>query len=420
MQASDGNLYGTTSGGTGPNQVFTWGTVFGMTPAGQLTTLHSFDVTDGANPDLGLVEDTNGNLYGETYFGGTQYNGTIFSLPVGLDRLAEKQTRSRKTGANINTPRPDRAGATGVRFSGNLAVFSGLPGTKSRTLELAVAAARSTKATSTTAKARSFTQDLTTVLDFDGANGALPYFASLIQGADGNLYGTTEGGGTFDQGNVFQVTPGGTLTTLYTFCSQTNCTDGAEPFAGLVQASNGKFYGTTTEGGANGAAGTVFEITSGGQLTTLYNFCSQPDCADGVFNEAPLVQANNGNLYGTTAGGGADGEGTVFEMTPAGQLTTLYSFCSQANCSDGANPYAGLLQASNGNLYGTTAGGGASGAGDRLPDYAGGPADHPLQLLFPTGLHRRHLPLRGASTSRQREPLRNDPFRRGKQRRHGL
>ncbi|MGA9931351.1 MAG: choice-of-anchor tandem repeat GloVer-containing protein, partial [Terriglobales bacterium] len=387
IQASDGNLYGTTEqGGTTG-----YGTAFGITPGGQLSTVHSFALTDGAFPYGGLVQDASGNLYGTTYFGGTQYNGTIFSLPVGLDRLPERQTSSRKTEANINTHRPDLTGANdlglggkaaadffsrrpdlpgaaGVRLSGEVAVVPGLPGTKVRIPELAGAVAGPMRMTTapagkTKSKAKSSGQSLSTLLNFDGANGAFPYFTSLIQGTDGNLYGTTESGGTFDQGYIFKVTPGGTLSQLYTFCSQANCTDGAEPFAGLVQATNGNFYGTTSEGGANGAAGTVFEVTSAGRLTTLYNFCSQSGCADGLEPYAGLIQGTDGNFYGTTLFGGANDLGTVFKITPGGTLTTLYSFCSQNGCTDGEVPYAGLVQGTDGNFYGTTVAGGANGAG---------------------------------------------------------
>src|SRR5271156_3730450 len=130
------------------------------------------------------------------------------------------------------------------------------------------------------------------------------------------------------------MTPAGQLTTLYSFCSQSGCTDGANPIAGLVQATNGNLYGTTYFGGTNGL-GTVFEITPAGQLTTLYSFCSQSGCTDGATPYAGLVQATNGNLYGTTSEGGTNFAGTVFDITPAGQLTTLYSFCSQPGCTDG-------------------------------------------------------------------------------------
>jgi uncharacterized repeat protein (TIGR03803 family) len=149
----------------------------------------------------------------------------------------------------------------------------------------------------------------------------------------------------------------GTLTTLYSFCSQSGCADGEGPEAALVQAANGDFYGTTNQGGANQAncapstCGTVFKITPSGTLTTLYSFCAQSLCADGAYpNFAQLVQATDGDLYGTTGGGGYGGGasgGTIFKITPNGTLTTLYSFGL-------GNPKAGLIQATNGDLYGTT------------------------------------------------------------------
>src|ERR1039457_3341095 len=162
-------------------------------------------------------------------------------------------------------------------------------------------------------------QTLTTLFSFDGTHGQQPA-GTLVQATNGDLYGTTYAGGANNGGGtVFKITPGGTLTTLYSFCSQTNCTDGAYPSAGLVQAANGDLYGTTSGGWAGGANsdGTVFKITPGGTLTTLYNFCSQTNCADGVGPEAGLVQAANGNLYGTTYGG-ANSYGTVFKITPSG------------------------------------------------------------------------------------------------------
>jgi uncharacterized repeat protein (TIGR03803 family) len=127
-------------------------------------------------------------------------------------------------------------------------------------------------------------------------------------------------------------------------------TKGAYPRGPLVQGVNGNLYGTTEHGGAHGnqvgTGGTVFEVTPGGKLTSLYSFCSQHKCTDGELPDAGVVQATNGNFYGTTLDGGANrndcgaGCGTVFEITPAGKLTTLYSFCSQLNCTDGAGPSA--------------------------------------------------------------------------------
>jgi len=270
VQGLHGNLYGTTAYGGANGE----GTVFKITPGGTLTTLHSFDSTDGEYPYAGLVQATSGNFHGTTSGGGANGYGTVFKITPG--------------------------------------------GT------------------------------LTTLHSFDSADGAYPY-AGLVQATNGNFYGTTSGGGANGYGTVFKITPEGTLTTLYSFCAQPNCTDGATPYATLVQATNGNFYGTTEIGGANGY-GTVFKITARGTLTTLYSFCAQPNCSDGATPYAGLVQATNGNFYGTTFNGGADGYGTVFKITPRGMLTRLRSF----DGTDGASPIAGLVQATDGNFYGTT------------------------------------------------------------------
>lgn len=194
-------------------------------------------------------------------------------------------------------------------------------------------------------------QTLTTLADF--TNGAEP-LGSLIQGPGGKLYGTT--GGT-----VFSINIKNTLSTLYTFCRQPNCTDGESVNSGLVLATNGNYYGTTSSGGEF-TRGTVFQITSNGTLTTLYSFCAQPNCIDGVSPVSGLLQASDGNLYGSTDGGGANNLGTIFRISTTGVFTSLYSFCVEPNCSDGALPQGTLIQASDGNLYGTTATGGVGGA----------------------------------------------------------
>jgi uncharacterized repeat protein (TIGR03803 family) len=146
--------------------------------------------------------------------------------------------------------------------------------------------------------------------------------AGLLLATSGDLYGTTSGG-ELSSGTVFKITPSGALTTLYSFCSQPACTDGVAPYAGLIQAIDGNFYGTTSQYGANGyPGGTVFKITPGGALTTLYSFCAQSACADGSSPEAGLVQDTDGDLFGTTTGGGTgtnsacyDGCGTVFSLS---------------------------------------------------------------------------------------------------------
>jgi len=292
VQASDGNLYGTTQYG-GANRS---GTVFKITPSGTLTMLYSFcaksNCTDGSSPQAGLLQATDGYLYGTTGEGGASDGGAIFKI----------------------TPN----------------------GT------------------------------LTTLYSFcsqsECTDGTFPD-AAVVQATDGNFYGTTYFGGANDDGTVYKITPSGTLTALYSFCSQSGCADGEKPFAALVQATDGNFYGTTYFGGANGDYGTVFKITPSGTLTTLYNFCSQGGCADGENPFGALVQATDGNFYGTTYDGGANNGGTIFKITPSGTLTTLYSFCSQSGCADGECPTAGLIQAADGNSYGTTNRGGANAGG---------------------------------------------------------
>jgi uncharacterized repeat protein (TIGR03803 family) len=273
-------------------------------------TLHRFDGTDGIEPSAGLVQATGGNLYGTTGFGGANMTdcnvgcGTVFKI--------------NPNGGPVKTP-----------YS-----FCSQGGTACT----------------------------------DGSVAR----AALVQGTGGNFYGTTQHGGANGEGTVFRITPSGTLTTLYSFCSQggANCTDGSSPYVGLVQATNGNFYGTTLSGGTDcpvgygygTGCGTVFKITPSGTLTTLYSFCSRGgrDCTDGSLPFAGLVQATNGNFYGTTEYGGANNHGTVFKITPSGALTKLYSFCSQSGCTDGANPFGPLVQATDGNLYGTTQIGGAN------------------------------------------------------------
>jgi uncharacterized repeat protein (TIGR03803 family) len=206
-------------------------------------------------------------------------------------------------------------------------------------------------------------QIFTSMHVFGSTDGANPYGA-LVQGADGTFYGTTSHGEANGPpgGTVFRIAADGTLTTLHHFCSDPLCPDGFLSSAGLALSANGYFYGTTAAGGT-GSFGTVFKMTPGGTLTTLYSFCSQANCTDGYSPNAGLVPDARGNLYGTTLYGGTPDNGTVFKITPSGTLTTLYSFCSQANCSDGAGAYAGLVLATDGNFYGTTYYGGVAGGG---------------------------------------------------------
>jgi uncharacterized repeat protein (TIGR03803 family) len=211
-------------------------------------------------------------------------------------------------------------------------------------------------------------QSFQPLLSFDASNGANPYNMSLVQGLDGNLYGTTFAGGANGLGTVFKVTPTlpATLTTLHSFAGTlVTPADGANPAAGLVLGTDGNFYGTTTEGGANCATygcGTVFSMTPEGVVTILYSFCqevSNGNCDDGGGPEGPVIQAFDGNFYGTTLYGGlaciATGctGGTVFRIPlGGGTLKTLFSL----GPATGEEPEAALLQAIDGEFYGTASG----------------------------------------------------------------
>ena len=178
-----------------------------------------------------------------------------------------------------------------------------------------------------------------------------------MQGTDGSFYGTTNWGGINNYGTVFRISPKGDFATLYKFCPKAGCLDGENPSI-LIQGNDGNFYGTTSFGGAHGNYGTLFRLTSAGKLSVLHSFCARSGCEDGIYPYG-LLQANDGDFYGTTIGGGgacsfsSGGCGTVFQITPAGKLTKLHTFCPQNNCPDGLNPL-GLVQADDGNFYGTT------------------------------------------------------------------
>jgi uncharacterized repeat protein (TIGR03803 family) len=189
-------------------------------------------------------------------------------------------------------------------------------------------------------------------------DGADPYGA-LVRDKAGNLYGTTNLGGAGGTGTVFKLAPDGTETVLHSFVDNAG-SDGARPYAGLIRGKSGTFYGTTTVGGANGQ-GTVFEITTNGTETIIYSFNDNEE-NDGADPYGSLIMDKAGNLYGTTSVGGAHGQGTVFKIAPAGAETVLYSF-NDNDANDGADPYAGLITDKSGNLYGTTTVGGAHGQG---------------------------------------------------------
>ena len=337
VQGTDGNFYGTTYIGGKTNYD---GTVFKITPAGTLTPLSSSFL---ANSDAGLVLATDGDFFGTSYAGGAYAQGLVFKVTPGDTALIPLYIFCSETnctdGAN---PYAGLVQATNGNFYG--------------TTELGGAYNNGTVFKITPVGT------LTTLYSFSGADGADPW-AGLVQGTDGNFYGTTYAGGGYGWGTVFKMTQAGKLTVLHSFAG--NPTDGAFPIAGLVQATDGNFYGTTSAGGSyvgNGYGdGTVFKMTPAGTLTTLHSFAGNP--TDGANPMAGLAQATDGNFYGTTYDGGASDLGTVFKITPSGVLTTLSSFCTQGTCPYGFYPYAGIIQATDGNFYGTAYEGGDEGYG---------------------------------------------------------
>ncbi|MGB8889368.1 MAG: choice-of-anchor tandem repeat GloVer-containing protein [Candidatus Korobacteraceae bacterium] len=197
------------------------------------------------------------------------------------------------------------------------------------------------------------TETFNIIHTFVGGDG-VHSVTGLVQAADGSLYGTTAEGGGHNGGTVFKIS-GGTLTTLYNFCSQSGCADGLTPKGGLVKASDGTFYGTTAEGGADNY-GTIFHITPTGTFSTVYSFNSTM----GANPSGGLILASDGELYGTTRNGGLGNRGVVFKVTTSGTPTRLHSFCTQSGCADGLDPRGGLVQGFDGTIYGTTYGGGTS------------------------------------------------------------
>lgn len=208
---------------------------------------------------------------------------------------------------------------------------------------------------------RAEAQTYTDLADFNGRNGAQPWGA-LIQGTNGNLYGTAANGGKNNSGTFFELTPAGKLSGIYSFCSQTNCADGANPYSGPILGSDGNFYGVTRHGGNSTSSGTFYKMTTGGKITTLYTFCPVIPCIDGQYPNG-VVQASNGNFYGTTSLAGQFSFGTIFEISSTGKFKLLYTFCAQQGCVDGGGPYVAPIQADNGNFYGAAWLGGSQDAG---------------------------------------------------------
>lgn len=348
---NQGNLYGTTgAGGTSPCRLYGCGTVFKLAPDRTETVLHAFTANlDGSGPYGGVIADAQGNLYGTTATGGSSgcggisYGcGTVFKVtPQGTESVLYAFGGNgdgayplaglvSDQAGNLYGTTSDGGGGTQciVQFGGCGTVFRVSAKGKEKILY-------------------AFT---------GGSDGANPQ-ASLVIDAAGNLFGTAAYGGNISAcnqglspgcGTVFEVAADGTEKTLYTFGGGN---DGWGPVANLIEDKSGNLYGTTQAGGSTTACngvgcGIVFRIAPDGTETVLYDFTGGND---GAHPSAGVIADAKGNLYGTTQSGGADNEGTVFKLTPKGKLVVLNGFNGQGDA-----PVADLMLGKKGMLYGTT------------------------------------------------------------------
>jgi uncharacterized repeat protein (TIGR03803 family) len=352
-----------------------------------MTSLRSFGGGTGAfNPHAGVIQGSDGNFYGTTVNGGSGLYGTAFKLPAsgalsilhsftnGVDGATPLAGLTQASDGNLYGASLHGVGASlGTLFrmtpSGAFTHLHGFGGGDDGGNPLAslvqgsdgnLYGTASTGGSNGVGTVFSLSTNglFTPLWSFNSANGSCPA-GSLVQGSDGKLYGTTSAGGTHDLGTVFSLSTNGSFNSLVSF----DYTAGAYPSNGLVQATDGAFYGTAASGGTNGGWGTVFRLTADGMLTPLHSF----NYEDGANPVGGLVQASDGNLYGTTSQGGIGGQGTVFQITTNGRLSTLVWF----NGPNGANPQGALIQARDGSFYGTAEFGrtgynGASGSGDGL------------------------------------------------------
>lgn len=348
VQASDGNFYGTTSSGGSANS----GTVFKMTPGGSLTTLHSFmGGSDGANPTTGMIQASDGNFYGSIDSGGASGYGYIYKVtPTGTF-----STLFSFSGGDGVAPRGELAQGSDGNLYGVTAFGANGFGTG-----CALTLGGSGCGLGTVFKL-TLSGSLTSLYNFSSAddNGAVPE-AGLIEGQDGNFYGTTGRLGTTSTGvgTVFKISPTGTLTTLHRFVG--GVADGAGPRGALVQLADGTLYGTTMGGGAN-FVGTIFKLAPDGTGFAIAHAFQSTEFAP--ISNLQLLHASDGNIYGTTIAASSGGAGflppvgSIYQLTPAGVFSKVFTFelsLTAPTAPSGALPNSGLIQGSDGNLYGTT------------------------------------------------------------------
>jgi uncharacterized repeat protein (TIGR03803 family) len=312
-------FYGTTYLGPGRGSN---GTIFSV-KAGILATLHAFNVaTEGQAPEGSLQQFSDGYLYGANTFGGTGAQGTLFK-----SGLSGKITVIRSFyGSNGSQPF-----SLARASDGNL--YGVAEGSVGQGVFLRISA----------------TGAVALLHNFSGTEGTPT--GPVVQSSDGNFYGTTTQGTSGD--NLFRITRTGTLTIIHTFPM------GSLPANGLLAATNGQLYGVTQIGSNPNGFGELFRATLAGAVTTIHIFTNG---LDGGTPQTGLMQASDGNIYGTTSQGGAASGGTIFRVTPTDAFTTMHHFI----LSDGIDPETsspGLMQGSDGKLYGVTTSGGASNGG---------------------------------------------------------
>ncbi len=359
IQGSDGNLYGTAYQGGQYNM----GAVIRITTGGTESVFYSFSgtsgvvgVTDGTNPAAGLIEDSHGNFYGTTQYGGAYGEGTVFKI----------------TSAGVETVLHSFGpfGSSDGAYP-SAALVLGKDGNYYGTTKSGGANGVGTVFRISTAGAESVIYSFSGDQGISGSTDAAEPYSPLLLGSDGNFYGTTAYGGTYDQGSVFRITTAGAESVIYSFSGNGgshDSTDGALPYAGLIQASDGNFYGVTEFGGLH-SEGTVFRISAAGAYAELYSFSGGPIGIHGSTDAAQpvsaLIQGSDGNFYGTSFRGGSVDSGTVFKISTAGVESVLYSFTGSiegtggtSGSTDGGGP-EGMILGSNGTFYGTTEYGGA-------------------------------------------------------------